>query len=158
MNPHLNRPMLGWALAAALCACTSNPPPRAAEAAASPAAAQPGVTAHADGGASAALAQIAELIGDAACDGAGECHTVGIGDKPCGGPAAYLAWSSGVTRPDALAALASRHREARRLQNERSGMRSNCAVTPDPGAVCRPRVSDGKRTCQLGQGGGRSAV
>ena len=71
MNPHLNRPMLGWALAAAMCACTTNLPPSAAEAAASPAAAQPGVTAHADGGGSAALAQIAELIGDAACDSAG---------------------------------------------------------------------------------------
>lgn len=158
MKPHLNRPMLGWALAAVMCACTANPQPPASDVSHAPFPKQAGMPERSAHGGEPTLNRLIQLIGDAACDSAGECHTVGIGDKPCGGPEAYLAWSSAVTQPDALAALASRHRESRRLENERSGMRSNCAVTLDPGAVCRPRAGDGKRTCQLGQGGGRSAV
>ncbi len=162
MNPTLKRPLPAWALAALMCACTAAPQPPAAVAMPAPAPApapqQSNAPVRADDTTAPALAQIVSLIGSAACDTADQCRTVGIGDKPCGGPEAYLAWSSAVTKPDALTALAARHRAARRAQNERSELRSNCAVTPDPGAVCRPRASDGQRTCQLGQGGGRSAV
>jgi|GEM_PF-864192 len=158
MNLPLKWPMPGWALAALMCACTTNPQPPAAVAVLAPGSAQAATPVRADDGGKPLLARIVLLIGAAACDTAEQCHTVGIGDKPCGGPEAYLAWSSAATKPDALAALAARHRDARRVQNERSSLRSNCAVTPDPGAVCRPRAADGQRTCQLGQGGGPSAV
>lgn len=158
MNPSLNRPMLAWALSALLGACTTNPPWPAATAALAPGFALAATPVRADGNSTPLLGQIVLLIGDAACATAEQCHTVGIGDKPCGGPEAYVAWSSAATKPDALAALAARHRDARRAENERSSLRSNCAVTPDPGAVCRPRDGDGRRACQLGQGGGRSAV
>ncbi len=160
MNPPLKRPMPAWALAALMCACTAAPqPPAAVTMAAHAPMPQPAnVPVRADDISAQTLGQIVSLIGNAACDSAEQCRTVGIGDKPCGGPEAYLAWSSAVTKQDALAALAARHRDARRAQNERSELRSNCAVTPDPGAVCRPRAGDGLRTCQLGQGSGRSAV
>ena len=39
-------------------------------------------------------AAIRALIGDAACDSNAQCHAVGIGARACGGPSAYLAWSS----------------------------------------------------------------
>lgn len=160
MNPHLKRPLHAWALTTLMCACTANPPPPSAGvmAVATPAPQQAGTPVRADDTSAPTLAQIVSLIGSAACDTTAQCQTVGIGDKPCGGPEAYLAWSSAATQPNALAALAARHRDARRAQNERSSLRSNCAMTPDPGAVCRPRAADGQRTCQLGQGGGRSAV
>jgi len=161
MNPQLKTPLPGWALAALMCAaCTANPRAQAPATAAVhvPATEPASAPVRTDDPNKPTLVEIVSLIGDAACDTAEQCHTVGIGDKPCGGPEAYLAWSSAVTPPDALAALAARHRAARRAQNERSSLRSNCAVTPDPGAVCLPRAAGSKRACQLGQGGGRSAV
>ena len=158
MTPTLKWTLPAWALAALMCACATNPPPPAAAAVLAPGPGQAGASVRTGDNGQPTLAQIMSLIGDAPCDTAEQCHTVGIGDKPCGGPEAYLAWSSAVTKADALGALAARHRDARRIQNERSSLRSNCAVTPDPGAVCRPRAADGQRTCQLGQGSGRSAV
>ena len=92
-------------------------------------------------------------IGDAACDSNAQCQTIGVGAKACGGPETYLAWSTNASNPARLAELVSRHRDARSVENERSGKVSDCRVTPDPGAICRGRAPDGKRACQLGQGG-----
>ncbi len=99
------------------------------------------------------LEAIEREIGDAACETSAQCRTIGVGAKACGGPEAYLAWSSAVSDPARLAALVSRHREARRQEVERSGMLSDCQITPDPGAVCTGHAKDGKRVCQLGQRG-----
>ena len=91
-------------------------------------------------------------IGDAACDSDAQCRTLGVGAKACGGPEGYLAWSSKVNgQGTRLAAMAAAHSTERERENERSGMRSNCAVTQDPGAVCRPRARDGVRACQTVQ-------
>jgi hypothetical protein len=98
------------------------------------------------------LQEIKGEIGEAACDVDDQCHSIGVGERPCGGPEAYLGWSSKVSDRDRLAALVARHRDARRRENERSGLMSDCRAMPDPGAACRPRVQDGKRVCQLGQG------
>jgi hypothetical protein len=105
------------------------------------------------------LLAIRAEIGDAACDTDAQCRTVGVGSRPCGGPEAYLAWSSQPSRAPApktpaagdraerLQALVAQHREARRLEHERSGVLSDCRFSPDPGAVCRPRASDNHRVC-----------
>jgi len=100
------------------------------------------------------LAQIHALIGDAACTDSSQCHTVGIGARPCGGPQAYLPWSSAKTDGAALAVLAEKFRLEREAVNAASGELSNCRFFPDPGAVCRAG------TCQLNQAtpGGQSAV
>ena len=98
------------------------------------------------------MRDVAVEIGDAACDADAQCRTVGVGSKACGGPEGYLAWSSKVNgQGTRLLALAAAHSTERERENERSGMRSNCSVTPDPGAVCKPRASDGVRTCQTVQ-------
>lgn len=99
------------------------------------------------------LEAIRAEIGDAACDTDRQCFSVGIGAKACGGPETYLAWSIKSGDRERLLALVSRHREARLKDIERSGMASDCRVMPDPGAVCRPRVPDGQKVCQPGQGG-----
>ena len=96
---------------------------------------------------------IKDAIGEATCDADTECQTIGIGVRPCGGPEAFLSWSSKDTDRQRLAALVARHRDARQTENERSGALSDCRVMLDPGAVCRPRARDGARVCQLGQGG-----
>jgi hypothetical protein len=105
------------------------------------------------------MRDIAAEIGDAACDTDSQCRTLGVGSKACGGPEGYVAWSSKVNDAGTrLKALAAAHSTERDRENERSGMRSNCSVTPDPGAVCRPRVQDGLRVCQVVQGRRSGAV
>lgn len=89
------------------------------------------------------LAQIRALIGDAACTDASQCRTVGIGARPCGGPQAYLAWSTAKTDGAALAALAEKFKLEQEAVNAASGELSNCRFFPDPGASCRAG------TCQL---------
>lgn len=95
------------------------------------------------------MRDIAVEIGDAACDTDAQCRTLGVGAKACGGPEGYLPWSSKASNGSRLTALAAAHSLEREHENERSGMRSNCSVTQDPGAVCRPRVDDGRRVCQV---------
>ncbi len=98
-------------------------------------------------------ARIVELIGEADCDGQGQCHVAGLGRRPCGGAESWLPWSTKVTDPrlmqDAVVELA----KARIGENQAAGLVGDCQVRPDPTAVCRPRAGDGKKTCQLGQGG-----
>lgn len=103
------------------------------------------------------LESITTLIGDAECDNQGQCRALAIGAKPCGGPSSYLAWSSKVTDPSALRAAVVADAKTKRQENSDRGLASDCRVSPEPTAVCRPRPSDGKKTCQLGQGGVRSA-
>lgn len=137
-------------LAAACCpigACAPGParpqPPVRVTAAAASAADAAGESAR-------LLRAILAEIGDAACDSDAQCHSIGVGAKPCGGPEAYLSWSELRSNPERLRALVQQHREARRADNERSGVTSDCRVVPDPGALCRPRAQDGKRVCQPG--------
>lgn len=107
----------------------------------------------ADGSAT-TLAQIRALIGTAACTDVSQCRTVGIGARPCGGPQAYLAWSTAHTDGAALAALAEKFKLEREAANAASGELSTCQFFPDPGASCHAG------TCQLNPvtPGGNSAV
>lgn len=86
---------------------------------------------------SARLAQeLRTLIGPAACTSDEQCRTVAIGAKACGGPAGYRAWSTQDGKAEAIAALAARQRDAERREVEAAGLRSNCAVTVNPGSAC----------------------
>lgn len=100
------------------------------------------------------LAQIRALIGDAACTDSSQCHTLAIGARPCGGPQAYLPWSSARTDGAALAVLGERYRKEREAAIAASGEMSTCQFLPDPGASCRAG------TCQLNpvSSTGRSAI
>lgn len=86
------------------------------------------------------------MIGGAACSDGAQCRTLPVGARACGGPEAYLAYSTANLSEPALKALAERYQRDRQAQNEASGMMSTCRVIPDPGAVCRAG------TCQLGAG------
>lgn len=81
--------------------------------------------------------QIVAEIGTAACDAPQQCRTLAIGHKSCGGPEAYLAWSSKHSDAATLKALAERYQAARRQDDLRQGMMSNCALVSDPGASCQ---------------------
>jgi hypothetical protein len=79
---------------------------------------------------------VGALIGDAACDTDAQCRTVAVGSKPCGGPDAYLAWSTLRTDEQALLAAAAREAAASKAAAQAQGMVSNCALVTDPGAFC----------------------
>ena len=103
-------------------------------------------------------ARVVQLIGDAECDSQYDCHPVGIDPKPCGGAETWLPWSTKVTDAHALQEAVQALMQASAEENKARGLASDCMRRPDPSAVCRPRASDGKKTCQLGQGGTNSAV
>ncbi len=87
------------------------------------------------------LRRIEQTIGTPACQRDSDCRTLGVGQKSCGGPEAWLPWSvRNVTTPErqqALADLARQHAAARTAAHQASGMMSNCSVEMDPGATCR---------------------
>jgi hypothetical protein len=89
------------------------------------------------------LAQIRARIGNAACTDSTQCHTLAIGARACGGPQAYLPWSSAQTDGAALAVLAGTFKREREAAIAASGEMSTCQFLPDPGATCRAG------TCQL---------
>ena len=101
---------------------------------------EPAKPASVDSTAPADSAQLASelraLIGPAACSSDAQCRTVAIGAKACGGPSAYLAWSTRNTDAERVAALARRQSEAQHRELVSSGMRSTCSVVSDPGASC----------------------
>jgi hypothetical protein len=110
------------------------------------------------------LKEVRQLVGLAACESDSDCRTIAVGDKACGGPEAYVAWSIRHTDAQALALAATRYTQARRTQNEQpTGRVSNCAWVSDPGAHCAAGGSDGApstaqataapRRCTLHRGG-----
>ena len=152
MNFHLRLPVHRAALAAAsliaIAGCAT------AVDTAAPAASVP----KAEAKSVALRARVVQLIGDAACDSQYDCHPVGIDAKPCGGADTWLPWSTKVTDAHALQEAVQALMQASIDENKARGLASDCMRRPDPSAVCRPRASDGKKTCQLGQGGTASPV
>jgi hypothetical protein len=84
------------------------------------------------------LKEVQAEIGDAACDEPQQCRSIAIGNKACGGPDAYLAWSTKRNGDGSkLQALVSAHAAVRAEENRIGGMASNCAMVLDPGASCQ---------------------
>lgn len=80
--------------------------------------------------------KIQEEIGTAECDNASQCRTMPVGHKSCGGPEGYVAYSTKAGNTERLLALGEQYAAARKTENERSGILSNCMVERDPGATC----------------------
>lgn len=81
-------------------------------------------------------ATVKSLIGDAACTAQDQCRSIAFGAKACGGPQAYLPWSTLRTNEAALKRAADSYAEARRAEAKQLDMASNCAMVLDPGAYC----------------------
>lgn len=81
-----------------------------------------------------ALAAVRSLIGDAACRDDTQCRTLPVGRLACGGPAAFLAWSTVRSNETDLTAAAAPL--AQRRPGSGAGDLSVCRVLPDPGARC----------------------
>lgn len=92
------------------------------------------------------LGSLRALAGDAACSDSAQCRTLPLGARACGGPEAYMAYSTAKGSEAQLRSLAERYQAERRAANKASGMMSTCQFMPDPGAVCQAG------RCQLGTG------
>lgn len=90
------------------------------------------------------LADIRRVIGTPTCTENAQCRTIPVGAKACGGPEAYLPWSTLHASEAELRALSERSKTERQAEIKRTGEMSICRHDPDPGAVC---VAG---TCQLG--------
>lgn len=82
------------------------------------------------------LQQIKAEIGDAACDTSQQCKSLPVGHRACGGPEAYLPWSTKRSNADKLARLAAQHSNQRKEHDAKAGMISTCQMLMDPGATC----------------------
>ncbi|MFN0316475.1 MAG: hypothetical protein ACKVQA_15745 [Burkholderiales bacterium] len=78
--------------------------------------------------------EILSLIGQAPCRNIVHCRLLPLGRRPCGGPAEYLAYSSGFSDRTALETKASEY--AFLLEEIQSGQVGACVVLPEPQAVC----------------------
>jgi hypothetical protein len=85
--------------------------------------------------------QVRSLIGEAPCQADSECRSAAYGARACGGPQAYLAWSTRTTDPQALDQALERHAALRRDQLAARGESSICAFLTDPGARCKPAAT-----------------
>lgn len=90
------------------------------------------------------LGRIRAMVGDAACSDTSQCRSLALGSRSCGGPEAYLAYSTAKTSEVDLRALGERYQKEREAADAASGMMSTCQFIPDPGAVCEAG------RCQLG--------
>ena len=120
-------PLVGLALSSG---CMAQLPP--------PSPGAPATALQADLRAEAALlARINVEIGDARCTSDAQCRTLPIGEKACGGPEYWLAWSTTTGRADLLQRRAEELAALQRQRNERSGIQSTCQYSADPGAICQ---------------------
>lgn len=92
-------------------------------------------SAPADGDVQRLLQNIDTLIGQAACNSDGECSSLPLGQRACGGPELYRAYAQGPAAQQLLA-LAEQHRQASRAQRRSSGRVGICQMLADPGARC----------------------
>ncbi|MGW8391244.1 hypothetical protein [Pseudoduganella sp. HUAS MS19] len=106
---------------------------------------------HATPGASPALDQLRAIGRAAECTSNQQCKTIPVGAKSCGGPEAYMAYSTAKVSAEKAHALAERYRKEREAANQASGLASDCRFLMDPGAQCRAG------TCQLGSSHGALA-
>jgi hypothetical protein len=111
--------------------------PLAATACATPATSATSATPPPASATAAAWLRLQAEIGAAACDSAHQCHTLALGNKACGGPERFVAWSSAVSNAARLGVMAAQYAEASRRENEREGLSSTCNVVADPGATCQ---------------------
>ena len=81
-------------------------------------------------------ARISAEIGAARCAREDECRTLAVGERPCGGPEAWLAYSTSTGNAAKLAAWAAEWRTLRQAQNKQNQLMSTCQVIADPGAQC----------------------
>jgi len=114
--------------AAAISACASAPDaePDAADTDPTTQVDSPVATLQSAGG------DIERAIGQAGAASLSECRLVGLGERPCGGPRAYVAYSLTETDSAHLASLVEVYNRLDRERNTREGLVSTCEMLARP--------------------------
>lgn len=76
--------------------------------------------------------QIRQLIGDAKASDPSQCRVLALGHKACGGPEAYVAYSTEHTDETELLELADHYKNAQQRMQKQERMYSDCAIVPEP--------------------------
>ena len=79
-----------------------------------------------------ARARIDSAIGGAEASALSQCALIPVGARPCGGPRAYLAYSTAETDSAALAALVAVYDRMDSERNEAQGLVSTCELMMPP--------------------------
>ncbi|MCC5450685.1 hypothetical protein LMJ53_02910 [Rheinheimera sp. UJ51] len=88
-------------------------------------------------------AEVLKLTRDKSADNVQQCLVLGLGHKPCGGPAEYIAVSTKGRDEGALLKKISAYNQAVEAENMRKGMMSDCSV------VMKPQVQLNNGQCEL---------
>lgn len=81
-------------------------------------------------------AEIVSLIGDAPCANLVHCRVLALGTRPCGGAAAYLAYSSLTGNKDLLESKAFEYGFVQEEAMRGKSANGTCEVTLQPRAMC----------------------
>ena len=79
---------------------------------------------------------IETFIGEPTCGGPGDCRTVALGVKPCGGPWSYLAFNAAKIDTTALMQMVAEYNRFNAVLNERYGWVSDCMLVEPPALDC----------------------
>jgi hypothetical protein len=77
-------------------------------------------------------AEVDRAIGEARASTLAQCALIGVGERPCGGPRSYRAYSSAETDSADLAALVAAYNRLEHERNVEMGLVSTCEVLPRP--------------------------
>ena len=81
-------------------------------------------------------AQIQQTANIEGCSTSADCGLLPIGNKPCGGPEAYMAYSKTNSDVAALEKMAQQYTEQRRQYNKDNQIIGTCQITPKPSVSC----------------------
>lgn len=85
------------------------------------------------------LASIKKIIGSATCANNQSCEAIAIGQKACGGPQDFLAYSTLNTDTTQLNALSRKHQNLNRKLNRLTRGMSDCLFLSAPVVSCQNR-------------------
>ena len=102
-----------------------------------------------------AVVRLQAVIGDASCQSDSECRSIAAGQRACGGPDIYLAWSTRRSSVAAIERAAAGFNAASRpaLPGQAASI---CVFLHDPGAYCQREANavNAPGRCQLRPAGG----
>ena len=76
------------------------------------------------------------LIGEANCSEIGECRSLPLGAKPCGGPWEYLIYSTVKSDTLKIRDKVDEYNAWNEVLNKRYGYISDCVIAEEPQLVC----------------------
>ncbi|MGI9542897.1 MAG: hypothetical protein ACR2MX_06525 [Cyclobacteriaceae bacterium] len=84
--------------------------------------------------------EIEALVEDKSCQGAGDCASIAVGAKPCGGPDYYLVFAKSKVDQQLLEEKGNAYNQLKERFNVENRLVSDCAVVTAPEVSCQDQV------------------